>query len=301
MGTARADDEPTDGPALDYRQAGPTATRLLMGARLRQLRENAGVARETAGAAIRASGSKISRLERGRSGFKHRDVSDLLTLYGVTDEADRQVLLDLAQQASRPGWWQSYADVLPDWFETYLGLEQAASLIRTYTVQFIPDLLQSEEYAKTALWLSHLDDTTTQIERRVELRMRRQQILNRPSPPRLWAVIDETALRHPIGSADTMRAQLEHLVQLAERPNISLQVVPFSAGGHPAAGGSITFLRFPEGILPDIVYLEQLISAVYIDKPDDIAHYWSVLNCLGLQAAQPEETVRVLRQIQAGI
>jgi transcriptional regulator with XRE-family HTH domain len=274
---------------------------MLVGARLRELRQNAGISLETAGAAIRASDSKISRLERGRTGFSQRDVADLLTCYGVTDAGDRRVLLDLAEQANVPGWWQSYADVLPDWFEPYLGLEPAASLIRTYAVQFIPDLLQSEEYAKTALWLSHLDDTASQIARRVELRLRRQQILNRPAPPRLWAVIDETALRRPIGSPDTMRAQLTHLIELAARPNITVQLVPFSAGGHPAAGGSITFLRFPEGVLPDVVYREQDVSAVYVEKPADIAHYWSVLNGLGLQAAEPDETVQILHEIRAEI
>jgi transcriptional regulator with XRE-family HTH domain len=288
-----------DSSVLDFREAGPTAARMLVGARLRRLREAADISREVAGESIRASDSKISRLELGRTGFKQRDVADLLTLYGVTDEAERRVLLDLARQASKPGWWHPYDDVLASWFEPYLGLEQAASLIRNYAVQFIPDLLQTEEYARAAIRLSHPDDDETQIERRVALRMRRQQILDRPAPPRFWVVIDETALRRPIGSKATMRAQLTHLVDMAEQPHIGVQVLPFRTGGHPAAGGTISFLRFSEDDLPDIVYLEQLISAVYVEKPDDIAHYWRVLNRVGMQAEQPGATLEVLRQIRS--
>lgn len=284
---------------LDYRQAGPTAPRMLVGARLRRLREGAGISREAAGAAIRASDSKISRLELGRTGFKQRDVADLLTLYGVTDEADRQVILVLAKQASEPGWWRGYDDVLPGWFETYLGLEQAASLVRNYTVQFIPDLLQTEQYAKAVIRLSNYGAGAAEIERRVALRMRRQQILHRPSPVKLWTVIDEAALSRPIGGRAAMRAQLAHIIEIAEQPNISVQVVPYSSGGHPAAGGPIAFLRFPENDLPDIVYLEQLISAVYIEKPIAVVHYWRVLNRLGLQAEQPDESLRILRKIRA--
>jgi transcriptional regulator with XRE-family HTH domain len=281
---------------LAIRQAGPTAPRMLVGMRLRRLREGAGISREAAGKAIRASHSKISRLELGRTSFKQRDVADLLTLYGVTDETDRQTMLELAEQASEPGWWHGYDDVLPGWFETYLGLEQAASLVRNYAVQFIPDLLQTEEYARAAIRLRNHDDHEDEIERRVALRMRRQQILHRPSSAQLWTVIDETALSRPIGGRAAMRAQLAHIIEIAEQPNIRVQILPFSTGGHPAAGGPIAFLRFPEDDLPDIVYLEQLISAVYVEKPADVDHYWRVLNSLGLQAEQPEETLRILRR-----
>jgi transcriptional regulator with XRE-family HTH domain len=284
---------------LDYRQVGPTAPRMLVGARLRRLREDAGVSREAAGATIRASHSKISRLELGRTGYKQRDVADLLTLYGVTEEADRQALLELAKQASEPGWWRGYDDVLPSWFETYLGLEQAASLVRNYAVQFIPDLLQTEEYARAVIRLRNHDAGAAEIERRTALRMRRQRILHRPTPAKLWTVIDETALRRPIGGRATMRAQLAHIIEIAEQPNIRVQIVPFRAGGHPAAGGPIAFLRFPEDDLPDIVYLEQLISAVYVERPAEVDNYWLVLNRLGLQAEQPDETLRILRQIRA--
>jgi transcriptional regulator with XRE-family HTH domain len=283
------------------RRAGPTAARMLVGSRLRRLREGAGLSREAAAAAIRSSDSKISRLELGRTGFKKRDVDDLLTLYGVTDADERQALLELAKQANAPGWWQRYDDVVPSWFESYVGLEQAAAVIRNYAVQQVPDLLQTEEYARAALRLCHPEDNSTGLDRRVALRMGRQQILRRPAPPRVWAIIDETALRRPIGSRATMRLQLGHLIEIAELPHISVQVLPFSTGGHPAAGGAITFLRFAEGDLPDVVYLEQLITAVYLDKPNTVAPYWRVLNHLGLQAEHPSATAQILRRIRAEI
>jgi len=281
------------------RQSGPTAARMLVGSRLRRLREGAGITREDAAVEIRSSDSKISRLELGRTGFKQRDVADLLTLYGVTDAGERQALLELAKQANASGWWQRYDDVVPSWFESYIGLEQAAAVIRNYAVQQVPDLLQTEEYARSALRLGHPEDDSERFERRVALRMGRQQILRRPAPPRLWAVIDETALRRPIGSLATMRLQLGHLIEIAELPHISVQVLPFSTGGHPASGGAITFLRFSEGDLPDVVYLEQLITAVYLDKPNTVAPYWRVLNHLGLQAEQPTATAQILQRIRA--
>lgn len=283
------------------RRAGPTVARMLVGSRLRRLREGAGVSREAAAEAIRSSDSKISRLELGRTGFKQRDVDDLLVLYGGADAAERQALLELAKQANAPGWWQRYDDVVPGWFESYIGLEQAAAVIRNYAVQQVPDLLQTEEYARAALRLCHPEDNSTGLDRRVALRMGRQQILRRPAPPRVWAVIDETALRRPIGSRATMRLQLGHLIEIAESPHISVQVLPFSTGGHPAAGGAISFLRFAEGDLPDVVYLEQLITAVYLDKPNTVAPYWRVLNHLGLQAEHPTATAQILRRIRAEI
>src|SRR4051794_35065985 len=200
---------------------GPTVLRRLLGAQLRRLRERQGITREEAGYAIRASGSKMSRLELGRVGFKERDVADLLTLYGVTDDTDRDTLLALAQDANSPGWWHRYGDVLPGWFETYVGLEEAAALIRTYEVQFIPGLLQTEDYARAVTIAGQPDLPTDEVERRVQLRSDRQQLLRRShNAPRLWAVVDEGALRRPIGGSKVMRAQLEHLLKLRELKNV---------------------------------------------------------------------------------
>jgi transcriptional regulator with XRE-family HTH domain len=283
--------------AAEDMPVGPTATRMVLGATLRRLRESQGISRSRAGEAIRASQSKISRLELGRTGFKTRDVADLLTLYGVTDEATRETLLALARQANTVGWWHEYADVVPPWFEPFLGLEQAATVIRTYEVQFVPGLLQTQEYARAVISLGHPDAHPEELRRRVELRMRRQEILRRPNPPNLWVVIDEAALRRPIGGSAVMRDQLRHLIDLCETPHVTIQLMPFQTAGHAAAGGPITLLRMPEPELPDVVYLEQLTSALYPDRRDDADYYRDIMNRLATQADPPARTPSTLREI----
>jgi transcriptional regulator with XRE-family HTH domain len=298
MASLRSTSDPQDDIALDNRQeAGPTAARMLVGAQLRRLRQLAGISREAAGEAIRASDSKISRLELGRTGFKQRDVADLLSLYGMTDDAERQALLALARQASAPGWWHRYDDVVPAWYEPYIGLEQAASVIRVYEVQFVPDLLQTPDYTRAFVRLREPEANSEQIEQRVGLWRGRQEILGRPRPPHLWVVIDETALRRPVGGRAVMRAQIRHLIETATLPYVTVQVLPFSIGGHAATNGPITYLRFPEAELLDVVFLLQLSSAVYLDKPAHTERYRDVLNQLVIQAEQATETARILRRI----
>jgi transcriptional regulator with XRE-family HTH domain len=278
-------------------ETGPTVLRILLGSQLRQLRETRGLTREDAGYQIRASGSKISRLELGRVGFKLRDVEDLLTLYGVTDPDTRSALLSLARQANTPGWWHKYSDVLPDWFQVYVGLEEAATLLRTYEVQFVPGLLQTEDYIRAIAAAGHATVAAEEIERRVSLRLTRQQFLTRPNAPRLWAVIDESALRRLVGGREVMRGQLERLIEATKLPNVTLQVLPFAVGGHSAEAGAFTVLRFPDQDLPDIVYLEQLTSALYVDKLDDVERYLEAMERLCIESHTPERTVETLSRI----
>ncbi|MBF6220171.1 helix-turn-helix domain-containing protein [Nocardia abscessus] len=282
--------DPADFPAAER---GPTVLRIALGGRLRQLREGCGISREAAGDAIRGSHAKISRLELGRTGFKERDLRDLLSLYGVVDPAERETYFELARRANDPGWWQHYSDLLPAWFETYLGLEQAATTIRTYEAQFVPGLLQTADYARAVIQLGNSDET----ERRVAIRMRRQEILDRVAAPTLWAVIDENALRRPVGGMEVLREQIEHLLVMADRPSIRIQVLPYSAGGHSAAGGPFSILRFPEPELADIVYTEQLTSSLYFDKQRDVELYMSVMNRLSVEALSPVDSVRFLRDL----
>ncbi|MEU7843647.1 helix-turn-helix transcriptional regulator [Micromonospora sp. NPDC049114] len=284
-------------PAEGGPTTGPTVLRMLLGAQLRRLRESSGVTREGAGWEIRSSESKISRMELGRVGFKERDVSDLLTLYGVSDEGEREALLKLARDANSPGWWHRYGDVLPSWFQSYLGLEAAAALIRSYEVQFVPGLLQTREYARAVVLLGHGAAGVAEIDRRVELRMQRQQLLHRDKPPQLWAVVDEAALRRPIGGAEVMREQLVALIEATKSPTIRLQVIPFAAGGHAAAGGAFTILRFGDQELPDIVYIEQLTSAIYLDKRDDLDYYAVAMERLCVEAEPPERTPEILGRL----
>jgi hypothetical protein len=270
---------------------------MLLGGQLRQLREAKKVDRERAGWEIRASESKISRMELGRVGFKERDVADLLTLYGVTDEDERATLLSLAREANTPGWWHRYSDVQPKWFESYLGLEAAASRIRTYEVQFVPGLLQTEEYAKAVILLAHRRAEPEEIERRVALRRLRQEVLYRANPLHLWAVVDEAALRRPIGGREVMREQISALAEAARLPNVTLQVISFQAGGHPAAGGAFSLLRFADPELPDLVYMEQLTSALYIDQRRDVDTYVEVMERLCVAAALPDQTGATLQRL----
>jgi transcriptional regulator with XRE-family HTH domain len=270
---------------------------MLLGSQLRRLREAAGITPDQAGYEIRGSRSKISRMENGRVSFKDRDIADLLTLYGVTSEEERQGTLELARRANAPGWWAKYSDIMPDWFEMYLGLEAAASVIRTFEIQFVQGLFQTEDYARAVTMLGHKAAPAAEIERRVSLRMRRQELLRSPSPPRVWSVMDEAALRRPVGGREVMRAQLEHLAEVGELPFVTLQVVPFGHGGHAAASGTFAILRFGEPDLPDVVYIEQLTSALYLESRQDVDHYLEVMNRLSADALTPASSARFIEQI----
>ncbi len=280
----------------DQGRGGPTVLRMVLGIHLRRRREAAGISREAAGEAIRASHAKISRLELGRVGCKVRDLNDLLTYYGVTDQQEREVFLTLARQASSPGWWHRYGELLPSWFEVYIGLEQAASIIRTFQVQFVPGLMQTEAYARSVVRLGN-PAVEDEIERRVALRMARQEFLNQPDAPNLWVVLDEAALRRAPGEPAAMRDQIQHLIDLSARRNITIQLLPFERGGHVASGGSFNMLRFPAPDLPDLVYVEQLSSALYLDKRQDVDDYRAVMDRLCAQAHSPTETVAAFTKI----
>jgi Domain of unknown function (DUF5753)/Helix-turn-helix domain len=276
---------------------GPTALRILLGAHLRRMREATGISREDAGWEIRSSESKISRMELGRVGFKERDVADLLNLYGLDDAEERERLLALAKDANNPGWWHRYGDVLPSWFQSYLGLEAAAERIRTYETQFVPGLLQTVDYARAVVRIGQVTLKPEEVERRVELRMDRQRIITRPRPVRLWAVLDEAVLRRPVGGPKVLRGQIEALIELSERQNITLQVIPFSAGGHAATGGAFSLLRFPEPDMSDVVYIEHMTSALYLDKRDDLDIYATAMDSLCVEADPPNKTADILTDV----
>jgi transcriptional regulator with XRE-family HTH domain len=275
---------------------GPTVRRLQLGARLRSLRLARGVTRDQAGYEIRASESKISRMELGRVSFKERDVVDLLKLYGVEDDGERERLLTLAREANTPGWWHSYGDVLSSWFQNYLDLEQSAELIRTYEIQFVPGLLQTDAYARAVITLGHGTATSAEIDRRADLRMARKKMLERKESPRLWAVLDEAVLRRPIGGREVLREQITALLEACEHPNVRLQVIPFESGGHAAAGGAFAILRFPYPDMPDVVYLEHLTSGLYLDKREDVDHYAAAMGRLTIEAEPPARTPELLRR-----
>jgi hypothetical protein len=278
------------------RAAGPSVQRLVLGGHLRRLREKAALTTEQAADAIRGSHSKISRMEHGRVSFKERDIADLLSLYGIHGQAERAGLLALAREANTPGWWQGYSDILPHWLEPYFGLEAAASFIRTYEMQFIPGLLQTEDYARAVIRLGNAGNEE-EVARRTEARLSRQEILKREEPPRMWAVVDEAALRRPIGGRTVMREQIRYLIERSAHSAVTLQILPFVAGGHPALGGPFTILRFAEPDLRDVVYIEQLTSALYLDKVNEVDSYLEVMEQLCLQAEPTASTTDILNRI----
>ena len=281
-------------------QGGPMVSRIVLGARLRRLREARGVTADDAGYAIRASQSKISRMELGRVGFKERDIVDLLDLYGVAEEGERQDILALAREANAPGWWHEYGDVMPGWFEIFVALEGAASHVRGYESRFVPELLQTPDYAHAVAAVGHDEASEYEIERRVSLRMRRRRLLSRPDAPTLWFVVDEAVLRRPVGGREVMLAQLEHLADMSVLPNVTLQVVAFRAP-QAAGAGPFTILRFADPVLPDVVYLEQLTSALYLDKPSDLDAYARLFDRLCFAAEPPDVTRRILVELMSDL
>jgi transcriptional regulator with XRE-family HTH domain len=290
---------PSEGPVLNMTAligaGNPAVLRILLGAQLRRLRESKRITLEEAGNVIRASHSKLSRLESGRVAFKDRDIVDLFIHYGVTDAAQIETLRGIAVRANSRGWWHDYSDILPPWFEEYISLEEAAVQIRGYEVQFVPGLLQTEEYARAVTLLAY--SNPKEISRRVSLRMARQARLSGAEPVALGMVLDEAALMRPIGGPSVMRAQLKHLIEMSQRPNVTLQILPFKVGGHAAAGGPFSVLHFAESDLSDIVYLEQLATAQYHEKPDMVGKYQAVMERLRIEAANPADSVKRLRAI----
>ena len=276
---------------------GPTVLRLLLGAQLRRLRESRGISAQEAARAIRGSESKISRIELGRNAVREIDIADLLSLYGIADKAEREQMLLLASRANQPGWWHRYHDVLPAWFQAYMGLEESAQSIRTYDAQFVPGLLQTEDYASAMLALG--DNSLDEAERLVVLLKERQRRFA-AGGIRLWAIIDEVALRRPIGGPGILRGQLEHLRDACRQQSLTLQVTPFPVVSY-GAPGSFSILRFADADMPDMVYAEQLTSATYIDKRAEVERYLLAMERLSIVSASPAESHQLITTVLADL
>ncbi|MPY53515.1 helix-turn-helix domain-containing protein [Streptomyces acidicola] len=274
----------------------PSVLRMILGRQLEELRTRAGLTFEQAGEAIGVSHSTIRRLEAAKvARLRLPDVEKLLQVYGIRDQQEIDTFLKSVREANKRGWWHTYRDVLPDWFAAYLNLEQAALHIRAYEAEFVHGLLQTEAYARALLSAGNPHASSEATDRRVALRMRRQELLTRPMPPRVWIVMDETVLRWPVGGSRVMREQVDHLIELNRLPQVTLQIMPFSNGPHPAMrAGAFHLFRFRAPELPDIVYLNGLVGAVYLDKPDDVVVYREALDRLGAQSAPAGKTEAVL-------
>lgn len=285
----------SDGYALvktGHMTISPTVRRRILARKLRDMREQAGLTQTETARSLDWKQSKISRIEDCNQGVRVADLLAMLTIYG-TDAPTREALSTLAREAKRKGWWRSYADALPSWFETYVGLEAEANTISTYEVDVLPGLLQTEDYARADTRATVLDEREENLEQRVELRLQRQRRFSDESPFALWAVIGEAAIRRPVGGNRVMREQLWHIVKLAETNEVTVQIMPLEAGEHPATG-AFTILGFPCAEHPDVVYLESQVGGHYLEEAHQVARYNHVMNHLRAHALDPAESLRVL-------
>lgn len=275
-----------------------TVRLLVLGKRLRDLRQAAGKSLEDAATCLGVSVLAIRRIEQGQVKWKMPYIRLLLEEYGVRGE-DAKVFLELAAEANQPGWWYRYRDVLPDWFRAFVSLEEEASLMRAYEPHYIPGLLQTEEYARTVLRAGLRDEQ--EIERRVELRMERKRRLVQPNGPDFWVVMDETVLRRPVVAPKVMRDQIDHLIEVVALPNVTLQVIPFALYVHEGMYGPFQIFRFPFRELQDIVYVETVLGSFYVDQYDDVTAFQAALDRMSALAPPPQRTGALLGAIQKEI
>lgn len=285
-------------PYLDRPEPAPTLLKMLVGVQLAGFREDAGLSQDQAARSVGFSGAKLSRIEsgKGRRPPTETDVRALLELYG-TDDYEASVLLKLLQRAGQPGWWQRYDKrLMPEWFDRLVGLQEAAATIRTFEIQYVPGLLQTADYTRAVVERGLPNAPAGEVQRRVELRMRRAQLLLREDAPQLWAVIDESVLLRVLGDRTVMRDQLDHLAKMAQRPNVTLQIVPLNVTNASAPAIPVTYLRFGGLDLPDVVYLEHIRSANFLEDRDETEEYRIVLDRLADEALTPRESVEMLRR-----
>lgn len=286
----------------DGRSSGgaPTVMRMVLGRRLQDLREQANLGYEEAAAALDVTHSTIRRMEKAEVSLKILYVDRLLRLYGVTEPSEIEAFLALVREANQPGWWHRYRDVLPDWFSAHVSLEVEAALIRAYEPHYVHGLLQTPDYARTVLRAGLPHAPESEIDRLVALRVERQSLLTRENAPRFWGVMDETVFRRA-ADRKVLRAQVDRLIEACALPNVTLQVMPFAAGPHPAMYGPFCIFRFRFQELPDIVYSESLTGAVYIDDRDDVSVYLEALDRMCAQAAPAPSTEAYLSGIRKEI
>lgn len=281
---------------MSERRPAPTVGQVVLGRRLQELREAAGIKREEAAQVLRVAPATVRRMEMAEVALKVPYVQVLLTTYGVSEE-ETAAFVALTEEANQPGWWQRFHDVLPEWFSLYVSLEGAAGLIRSYEPHFVPGLLQTEAYARAVMDAGTIGQTGPEtIERHVSLRMARQGLLERDNPPHLWVIMDETVLRRPVSiHGEVMREQLDKLLEFGERDRVTLQVAEFENGPHPGTYAPFSLFRFTEPELPDMVFTEYLTGALYLDSRTEVSAHLEVLDHMTAHAASAQRTKKILR------
>ncbi|WP_055595701.1 helix-turn-helix domain-containing protein [Streptomyces hirsutus] len=286
---------------MSERRAAPTVGQVVLGRRLQELRETAGLTREEAARVLRVAPATVRRMETAEVALKIPYIQILLTAYGVS-QGEAATFIGLAEDANRPGWWQRFHDVLPEWFSLYVSLEGAARVIRSYEPHFVPGLLQTEDYARAVLEAGTIGSQGPEaVERHVSLRLERQRLLERRDPPHLWVIVDETVLRRPVArDGRVMREQFDKLLEWSERDRITLQVAEFADGPHPGTYAPFSLFRFAEPELPDMVFTEYLTGALYLDSRKEVSVHLEVLDHMTARAASSEHTQKLLREFRDG-
>jgi transcriptional regulator with XRE-family HTH domain len=266
-----------------------------LGQELRRLRELKGMTAEEVAERLLVSQSKISRLENGRRSISQRDVRDLCGVYEVEDQRVVDSLMQMAKDSRQQGWWHAFGDVP---YSVYIGLETDAASLRVYDPQVVPGLLQTRPYAEALIAGALPETTAADIEKRVQVRLRRQERISAPeSPLRLWTVLDESALRRVVGNRSLMREQLEHLVEQSQLPHVTVQVIPFDMGAHPGLNGQYAILEFPDASDSSVVYIEGVTSDLYLEKPADVQKYSVMYEHLRAQALNVEQSRQLIEKI----
>ncbi|WP_326755813.1 helix-turn-helix transcriptional regulator [Streptomyces hirsutus] len=286
---------------MSERRAAPTVGQVVLGRRLQELRETAGLTREEAARVLRVAPATVRRMETAEVALKIPYIQILLTAYGVS-QGEAATFIGLAEDANRPGWWQRFHDVLPEWFSLYVSLEGAARVIRSYEPHFVPGLLQTEGYARAVLEAGTIGSQGPEaVERHVSLRLERQRLLERRDPPHLWVIVEETVLRRPVArDGRVMREQFDKLLEWSERDRITLQVAEFADGPHPGTYAPFSLFRFAEPELPDMVFTEYLTGALYLDSRKEVSVHLEVLDHMTARAASSEHTQKMLREFRDG-
>ncbi|HVV10182.1 helix-turn-helix transcriptional regulator [Amycolatopsis sp.] len=274
------------------RGQGPTIRRRRLASELRRLREAADLTIDEVGEKLECSASKVSRIETGHVGVTPRDARDMLELYGLTGD-EREALVQLAREARKPGWWHAYKEVFTG---TFVGLEADASSLRAFQALLVPGLLQTETYARAVIRAMRPDADESDIQKRVAARTARQQLLSDPSPPEYWAVIDEAVLHRVVGGPEVMAKQAARLLELAQLPHVTIQVVPFTAGAHPGMEGPFLILGFPEQADPDVVYVDSTSGGFFLEAPPDVRRYSLMFDHLRAAALKPDDSVALIAE-----
>lgn len=280
-------------------RSSPTVKRRRLATELRRYRDEAGLTIEETADRLEWSTAKISRIENARVSVLPRDVRHLLDTYGVTDNAARELMLSLARESRQKGWWQQYGDAVPEWFEVYVGLEADASTISTYQAEFVPGLLQTADYARAVHRAYLINVSDQEIDKRVAVRLARQERLTAPDAPQLWAIVNEAAIRRTVGGASVMCAQLKRMIEASQRPDVTLQVLPFSVGAHPAMASAFTMLSFPEPTDPDVVYIEYPTGTLYLEKTPEVQRYTLIFDHLRAAALHVDDSQAFVTRVAA--